>query len=139
MKRKLQAAFEYLAIVSIVLVFMIPIWIYVTSTQHETTTELTLTYAKNAANQIVDASNLVYSQGPPAKVSINVHIPYSIENITIVNNTINVKVRIDSGITDIFAFSTSQLNGSLPEDQGYYWIEVEAKDNFVQIERKESS
>lgn len=135
MGKKLQAAFEYLVIVSIVLVFMIPIWAYVTSTQRDTSIELALTYAKNTANQIADASNLVYSQGPPAKVKINVYIPYGVDNITILNNTIRFRLNVDSGITDIFAFSTAQLNGTLPKKQGYYWIEVEATDDIVQIEQ----
>ncbi|MCK4496554.1 MAG: hypothetical protein KAU24_00035 [Candidatus Aenigmarchaeota archaeon] len=135
MGKKLQAAFEYLVIVSIVLVFMIPIWAYVTSTQRDTSTELALTYAKNTANQIADASNLVYSQGPPAKVKINVYIPYGVDNITILNSTIRFRLNVDSGITDIFAFSTAQLNGTLPKKQGYYWIEVEATDDIVQIEQ----
>ncbi len=135
MGKKLQAAFEYLVIVSIVLVFMIPIWAYVTSTQRDTSTELALTYAKNTANQIADASNLVYSQGPPAKVKINVYVPYGVDNITILNNTIRFRLNVDSGITDIFAFSTAQLNGTLPKKQGYYWIEVEATDDIVQIEQ----
>ena len=135
MGKKLQAAFEYLVIVSIVLVFMIPIWAYVTSTQRDTSTELALTYAKNTANQIADASNLVYSQGPPAKIRINVYIPYGVDNITILNSTIRFRLNVDSGITDIFAFSTAQLNGTLPKKQGYYWIEVEATDDTVQIEQ----
>jgi uncharacterized protein (UPF0333 family) len=135
MGKKLQAAFEYLVIVSIVLVFMIPIWAYVTSTQRDTSTELALTYAKNTANQIADVSNLVYSQGPPAKIRINVYIPYGVDNITILNSTIRFRLNVDSGITDIFAFSTAQLNGTLPKKQGYYWIEVEATDDIVQIEQ----
>jgi uncharacterized protein (UPF0333 family) len=135
MGKKLQAAFEYLVIVSIVLVFMIPIWAYVTSTQRNTSTELALTYAKNTANQIADASNLVYSQGPPAKIRINVYVPYGVDNITILNSTIRFRLNVDSGTTDIFAFSTAQLNGTLPKKQGYYWIEVEATDDVVRIEQ----
>jgi uncharacterized protein (UPF0333 family) len=134
-----QAAFEYLVIISLILVFLTPIWAYVTSMQQQTNVELMLTYAKNAANQIADASNLVYSQGPPAKVRINIYIPYSVENVTIVNNSIDFRVRVNSEVTDIFAFSNAQLNGSIPREQGYYWVNIEAKDNIVQIERELSS
>ncbi|UCD06990.1 MAG: hypothetical protein JSW41_04105 [Candidatus Aenigmatarchaeota archaeon] len=137
-KGKAQAAFEYLVIVSIVLVFMIPIWAYVTTTQRDTSTELTLTYAKNTANQIADASNLVYSQGPPAKVKINVYVPHGVNNITILNNSIRFEVMVDSKITDIFAFSTAQMNGTLSKKKGYYWIEVEAMDDTVQIKQSSS-
>lgn len=133
-----QSALEYLIIVSLVMVFLIPIWAHVTGTQRDTSTELSLTYAKNTANQIADAADLVYSQGPPAKIRINVYIPYGIENATIINNAINFQVWSDPGITDIFAFSTAQLNGTLPTRQGYYWIDVEATDNLVQISQSSS-
>lgn len=136
MRARGQAAFEYLVIVSLVLVFMIPIWSYVTGTQQNTNTELILTYAQNAANQIVDAANLVYSQGPPAKVRINVYIPYKVTNVSIINNTVKLEVVFNGEFSDIFAFSNARLNGSIPNKQGNYKIEVEATDNFVQINRK---
>jgi uncharacterized protein (UPF0333 family) len=134
-----QTAMEYLIIVSIVLVFMIPIWTYVATMQQQTNTELTLTYARNAANQIADAAKLVYSQGPPAKLRINVYIPYGVQNITITNNSISFGVIFNSKTADIYAFSTSNLNGSIPSGQGYYWIDVEAMDNLVQITQAASS
>jgi uncharacterized protein (UPF0333 family) len=124
---------EYLVIVALVLAFMLPIWAYVTSTQSETISELSLTYAKNAANQIADAANLVYSQGPPAKIKIKVYIPYGVTNATIVNSSIEFGVWSDPGVSKIYAFSTAELNGTLPVDQGYYWFEIEATGNIVQI------
>ena len=130
-----QAAFEYLVIVSMILFFMIPIWGYVTSTQANTNTELILTYAQTAANQIVDASNLVYSQGPPAKVRINVYIPHKVTNISIVNNTIKLEVKFNGEFSDIFAFSNSVLNGSVPFDEGNYKVYIEAVNDYVQISR----
>lgn len=133
-----QTAMEYLIIVSLVMVFMIPIWTYVTNTQQSTSSELALTYAKNTANQLADAADLVYSQGPPAKIRINVYIPYGVQNITIINNTVKFEVWSELGTTDIFAFSTAQINGTIPKKQGYYWIDIEATDNIVQINQTSS-
>lgn len=132
-KSKAQAALEYIIIVSMVLVFMIPIWTYVSSMQSQTSVELALTYAKNTANQIADAANLVYSQGPPAKLKISVYIPYGVENVTIVNSTIKFTIWARPGYSDVFAFSNAQLNGTLPTKEGYYWMDIEATDNIVQI------
>ena len=132
-KRRAQSALEYIIIVSMVLVFMIPIWTYVSSMQNQTSAELSLTYAKNTANQIADAANLVYSQGPPAKLKINVYIPYGVENVTIVNSTIRFTIWASPGYSDVFAFSNAKLNGTLPTNEGYYWMDIEATDNIVQI------
>ena len=70
-----QTAMEYLSIVGIVLVFVIPIWAYLITIEQQTSTELSLSYSKNAARQIADASSLVYSQGPPAKLTFQIYIP----------------------------------------------------------------
>lgn len=130
---KAQTAMEYMIIVGIVLAFMLPLWIYVTTSQQRITTELSITYGKNAIDQIVSAADLVYSQGPPAKVTISVYIPSGIDNITITGNVIIMKVRVDSRLSDLVAVSNTQLNGTLPVSEGTYDIDIEAVDNFVQI------
>ncbi len=132
-KRKAQSAMEYLIIVALVMAFLIPLWAYITTMHNETNIELSLTYAKNTVNQIADAANLVYSQGPPAKIRINVYIPGGVRNSTIINDTVHLEVWADPIYTHIYAFSTAQLNGTIPTDKGYHWLEIEATDNIVQI------
>lgn len=136
-KGKAQSALEYIIIVSMVLVFMIPIWTYVSTMQSQTSVELAMTYAKNTASQLADASDLVYSQGPPAKLKISVYIPNGVENATIANNTIKFTLWAAPGYSDVFAFSNAQLNGTLPSEEGYYWMYVEATDNIVQITKSD--
>ena len=126
---KVQVAFEYMLIVIIALVFMIPIWIYITTIKTETTSELSLTYAKNAVEKIASTADLIYSQGPPAKVQVSVFIPEGIEDYYIVNNTVNYMVLYSNSFTDVFATSRARLNGTLPTVAGNYWIEIKAVEN----------
>ena len=77
----------------------------------------------------------MYSQGPPAKVRINVYIPHKVTNISIVNNTIKLEVKFNGEFSDIFTFSNSVLNGSVPFDEGNYKVYIEAVNDYVQISR----
>jgi type II secretory pathway pseudopilin PulG len=128
-----QAAFEYMVIVAIVLAFILPIWAYVSSLEQQTTTQLSLSYAKNAAEKLADTANLVFSQGTPARVEVRVYIPRGVEAVTIVNKTIDFKVQTDGVLSDVTATSSASLNGTLPTREGTYLFAVEAKNGFVQI------
>ncbi len=131
--KTLQAALEYIAILGIVLTFIIPLWMYTISLHQQARTELSLSYAENAVKQIADTASLVYSQGPPAKVSLRVYIPTGVMNISMINTTIIFNVSTSFGYTNVFAISDAKLNGSVPTEEGYHLLSIEAKNDYVQI------
>ena len=130
---KAQIAFEFLVIVGIAFAFLIPIWIYTTTLESQSSDELNLRFAENAARKIASAADLVGSQGEPAKVVTEVQIPALVSNITINATTIRIRLYTASGLTDVSATSTSQLNGTLPTQEGAYKVSVEAKSGYVQV------
>jgi len=132
-RQKAQVAFEYMAIVGIALVFLIPIWLYVVQIQQSTSAELSVSYMRNAIDNIVHTSNLVYSQGPPAKVPLNIYIPNGVELVNITNNIIHIRLWTPSGVLDLTGSSVADLSGTLPTSEGLYKIYIEAKDNYVEI------
>ncbi|MCK4714475.1 MAG: hypothetical protein KAT35_02790, partial [Candidatus Aenigmarchaeota archaeon] len=83
-----QSAVEYFIIAAMVMMFMIPIWVYIVTTQQQTSNELALSYTRNTAKQIADAASLVHSQGYPAKINIKVYIPDGVSNVSIIDRTI---------------------------------------------------
>ncbi|MFH1978459.1 MAG: hypothetical protein ABIJ92_03980 [Candidatus Aenigmatarchaeota archaeon] len=132
MKRKAQAAFEYMMIVGIVLLFIVPVWSYMNTVHKDTTNELYFSYARNAVTKIVDTAELVYSQGPPASVQVVVYIPKYVEEINITGTTINIRLNIGD-VNDVNGFGIAPLNGSLPTTEGSYVIKIEAIDDYVNI------
>lgn len=128
-----QVAFEYMAVVGLVLAMLLPIWIYISNTQQRANTELYLSYAKNAVEKITETSDLVYSQGPPAKVNVKVYIPRRISQVVIVNNTIYFKIYTEGGTSDVSATSSATMNGTIPTTEGIYTLSIEAKQGYVQI------
>lgn len=128
-----QSSFEFMMIFALAIGFAIPVWIYVSSLQLGAGEELSLSYAKNAAGQITSAADLVYTQGPPAKVKLDVYIPSRVDEIDISNKTINLKVSSSAGVSDVFSTSVADLNGTLPTLEGMHSISVESKGSYVQI------
>ena len=132
-----QSSVEYFVIAIMVLMFMVPIWTYIATTQQQTSGELSLSYAKNAVKQIADSSSLVYSQGYPAKINIKVYIPDGVENITINDKIITFYVRTGSQRTEVWYTSNAPMQGSatIPTNEGYYYLDVISQDTYVEINR----
>jgi len=130
---KAQASFEYMMVFALAIAFAIPVWVYMSSMQQSAGEELSLSYSKNAVNQITSAADLVYTQGPPAKVRLNVYIPSRVEMINITNKTVNFRILTSAGASDVFSESVANLTGTLSNSEGTYWISVESKGNYVQV------
>jgi type II secretory pathway pseudopilin PulG len=132
-----QTAIEYFIIAGMVLMFMVPIWAYIVTTQQQTTQQLSLTYARNAAKQIADAASLVHSQGSPAKINIKVFIPSSIKNVSIYNKTIVFQVITGPQTAEIWYTSTADMQGEekIPVNEGYYYFDIISHDTYVEINR----
>jgi hypothetical protein len=128
-----QSSFEYMMIFALAIAFAIPVWIYVASLQQSAGEELSLSYAENAVNQITSAADLVHTQGPPAKVRLNVYIPSRVDMINITDRTVNFRMLTSAGVSDVFSTSVANLTGTLPDSEGIYWIDVESMGDYVQV------
>lgn len=122
-----QAAFEFMLVVLLAMAFLIPAWIYITTIKIETTDELALSYAKNAVDKIASTADLVYSQGPPAKVKTSIYVPHGVSGFEMRNYTVIMAILYGNTLTDVFADSRAKLtNGTLPKAEGNYWMNIEA-------------
>lgn len=132
-----QAAVEYFVIAAMVMMFMIPIWAYMVTTQQQASEELSLSYAKNAAKQIADSASLVHSQGAPAKINIKVYIPSGVTDVSIVNKTIIFNVMMGSQESEVWYSSMAEMQGEedIPTSEGYYYFDIISHDSYVEINR----
>jgi uncharacterized protein (UPF0333 family) len=130
---KAQIAVEYIIIVSLVIAFLIPVWGYIGGVKRQANTQLMFSYAQNAVDRIVDTAELVYSQGPPAKLRIKVYIPQGVENINVTGYMARMGISLEGQYSDVMAASSAPMNGTLPTIEGSYWVSIEAADNHVEI------
>lgn len=130
---KAQTSFEFMVIAIFVLAFVTPVWVYLSQVQLQTNDQFTLSYAKNAVTQIAKKADLVYSQRMGAVVKIEIYIPSGVEHVDISGNEINMRTRSLSGETDVYATSIAQMQGSLPANEGLYWVLIRAEGDYVNI------
>lgn len=132
-----QAAVEYFVIAAMVMMFMIPVWVHITTTQQNAGFELSLSYARNSVKQITDAASLVHSQGAPAKINIKVYIPSGVDNVSIIGKTLIMKVDTGGQLAEIWHESSATLQGEdqISTNEGYYYFDIISHDTYVEINR----
>lgn len=130
---KAQVAFEYIIIVGVVITFLIPLWSYIAVVNEQATQSLSISQAQTAANRIVSASDLVYTQGPPAQLTITIFIPRGVESANLTDTTVRFRVYIGKGVTDVAAVALGPLNGSIPRREGLYRFSIKAVEDYVNI------
>ncbi|HKZ45502.1 MAG TPA: hypothetical protein VJ343_02245 [archaeon] len=130
---KAQVSVEYLIIVSVALVVLLPLILYSGEILRNYNEETRMSLAKNAVKKIGESADWVYSQGPPAKLNTEVYFPSGISQTSLENNAILLKMKVSSGTSDIYYSTMSPLNGSIPSVPGYYTITLVAYQDYVNI------
>ncbi|MCW1296417.1 MAG: hypothetical protein OH319_01915 [Candidatus Parvarchaeota archaeon] len=130
---KSQVAIEYMILISLILLLLVPIWIYLMLSRIQLQDDLSISYAKDAVNRIKDAADLVYIQGSPARVKVNIYIPENVHSINFTDRTIIIKLRTSAGLVDIHAETLANITGQLPVQSGYYEVIVKSEVGYVNV------
>ena len=130
---KSQVAVEYLIIVSVAFMILIPTILYLNQTFIGYSDDNKLSKASETVKKIGQTADWVYSQGPPAKQTIEIFIPKDLEEISLNNKTVLFKVRTSAGVSDVFYESVAPLNGTVPSNSGYYFVSLTAFQDYVNI------
>jgi hypothetical protein len=92
-----------------------------------------ISLAKNTVKKLGESVDWVYSQGSPAKLSVQIYVPDDIYNISLNNRTILFRIKTSAGITDVYYITIANLTGSIPTNSGYYIMTLTAHENYVNI------
>lgn len=130
---KAQVAVEYLIIISVAILVLLPLIIYANEMIRNYNEETKISLAKNAVKKLGESADWVYSQGQPAKLTVEVYFPEGIAQTSLENNTILLRMKILSGFSDIYYNTISPLNGSIPSIPGYYTVSLIAYQNYVNV------
>lgn len=124
-----QAAIEYMMIISITLVIMIPLLFLVNSYMAEGKDELKVRALEDSVDSLAEVSDMVYFQGYPAKMTMNFYIPENVLVAEADENLIRVQVMTSSGNQDIISFTQANLTGNLPTKSGTYKLSIAAQED----------
>ncbi|RLG22031.1 hypothetical protein DRN74_01305 [Candidatus Micrarchaeota archaeon] len=129
-----QSSIEYLIMFAFILAVIVPIWVYANNNINTTNERLQKSYAENAVQRLAAAADMVYVQGHPARMTIRIRIPEAVENASIKQHEISIRVSSRGGPSDIYYTTVAPLNGSLPSSPGFYFITLRAmEEGYVNI------
>jgi uncharacterized protein (UPF0333 family) len=128
-----QAAFEYLLLFSLILGILTFLTFYAQQMTDRNREEIMISNAAIAVNKIVEAADIVYSQGKPSQITLSIYISERVDSIVFSNKMIIMRIGISSGFSDIFATSKAPLQGSISTNSGTKRIRVKAEENYVNI------
>ena len=84
-----QAAIEYIILVGIILVFLIPVIQY---SLNEANLNLKINQLENSVRRVAKAADAVYAIGPGATEIITITLPHGIESTEVGNNGVLLKL-----------------------------------------------
>ena len=122
-----------MTIFSIVLLLSLALSLYSGQMTVRNQEEMRVSNTINAVERIAEAANIVSTQGKPSQITLSVYIPEEIQSITIANKTVLMKVRLTSGVSDIFASSKTNLHGQISNISGTRSIKIIAEGSYVNI------
>ncbi|MDI6825579.1 MAG: hypothetical protein QMD36_00040 [Candidatus Aenigmarchaeota archaeon] len=130
---KAQAASEFLIMVSVALTILIPLILLVNQSLMDYRDNTKISLAKEAVRKLGENADWVFSQGPPAKVTVEVYIPEDVVSASLNNKMILYQIRTSAGVTDVYYYTVSNLTGTLPEKSGYYFVSLTSFSKYVNI------
>jgi uncharacterized protein (UPF0333 family) len=124
MHRKAQASLEYIVIVGVVLILLIPLFYYVSNASAE---NIKIAQIEDAVNSLAKAADDVYALSPGTKKYVWVSIPGGVEGKFL--NASEIVLTI--GGSDIVAITKATVVGEIPTDKGTHKVPVELLDSGV--------
>ena len=130
---KSQAAIEYMAVVVISLLLVTPFILLAQKSIKDMESKIDLIGAKETLDKIGDAAKIVYSQGDPAKLTVDVKFPKNIKASNITHQMMYFIIETNSMNNTIFKLFDFDINGTLPTDYGTHTIVLSNINNVVNI------
>ena len=134
-RSKGQSALEYMVVISFALLLAAPVIMRAQTSTSNLKDSKRLATAKNSLNKIQDASELVYSQGPPSQLTFSIEVPSRVVNTTVSEEQISMRLKAYNGVTDIYNIMEINVSGNIPESQGVYKMKAKAYQNYVNISK----
>lgn len=130
-----QTAVEYLMLFSLVFAILSLLTYYAQEMTERNREEIIISNAIIAANKIAEAADIVYTQGEPSQITLSVYIPENVQAIEFSNKMIILKIKVASGINDVFATSKApfDLTSFISTTSGTKRIKVKAEGGYVKV------
>ena len=126
MCKKGKPSVEYLIIVGVIMVALIPLFFY---SVDKINSNLKINQADDTVNTLATAANIVHSLGPGTNKYVQITIPGGVSASTVNGTLIELKVNVYGSTSDFYATTAITVSGNIPTEKGTYTISVLALDD----------
>ena len=131
--KKGQGSIEYISLVALTLVLVIPLIIIYFDNASSTEEAVIANQAEHVAKKIRDSAESMYYLGEGSKNSFRVYMPKHITEILIQNNEIVFRASTKNGINEIVQYCPINATGNISTWNGDHTIVVESKGSYVSV------
>lgn len=128
-----QTAFEYMLVMGMAIALLAPLLTYVNTQTSGIRSDLKRNALQDGLNSVTEASEMVWTQGSPAKMTVSIKIPDNVENITVESDIIIAKYEMGGNLNDLISTSNAPLKGKIPKIPGTHDISIKAQESYVNI------
>ena len=117
-----QISFEYVVLIGLLLVLLIPLIYYASSyTSHN----VKISKAEDAVTSLAKAADEVYASSPGTKKYVWVNVPNGVSDAYVNSTEITLVMNFFGKYSDITAITRSTVTGEIPSESGTYRLPVE--------------
>jgi len=128
-----QLSIEYLIIIGFAFLITVPLTILFLLESNSTSDTVSIAQAQQVAQKIISAAEAIGYSGEPCFTTLKVSMPKNVDSVIISEQELTIKLKIQSGISDVVEFSAVNLTGNMSSVAGMHFIRIEAKKGFVNI------
>jgi len=135
MGKRAQVSMEYLAIIMFFLLVSVPIFTYFYISGPEKEYAASITQAEKVANEIIDNSRLINSQGYGTKITRTIVIPKYVETINFTGNYVVITLNNNDKISQVMRKGSVKFNNTVIDVYGgiSYTLKYENTVDGVQV------
>lgn len=122
MEKEGQSSLEYILLVGILLVLLIPLFYYATN---KTSESIKVSQATDVVESLAKAADEVYVLGAGTKRFVWINVPGGVESASISSSEITLTIHVFGDTSDVVAATNAPLAGEIPIEKGTYKIPVE--------------
>lgn len=121
-----QSSVEYVLIVGLILVILVPLFAY---SINKVNSEIKVNQADDAVTTVANSADIVYSLGPGTKKFVQITIPGGVVSSLVNGTLVQLQMHIYGSTSDFYDTTIAPVSGELPIEKGTYTISIEALDD----------
>lgn len=128
-----QAATELIVVFTVTLGILMIITIMNFDLLASSNERFRITKVQDTLNDIARSSQLTYQQGNGARTQVYINIPKSVTRTIITNKTLSISLNVAGLNATLYRRLDFNITGTIPDDEGYYWLNITSRGNYVEI------